>query len=151
MAKTPRHPHFDHSLPHWVDPNSATFFITITTRHRGINHLCKDEVGADIINAARKYHDERRWFCSIIVLMPDHVHMLVTMAPDRDLSKTVGMWKRWISKRHGVEWQPNFFDHRLRREESADEKGRYIFHNPERDGLIARAEDWPWTWMPELE
>jgi putative transposase len=83
--------------------------------------------------------------------MPDHVHMLITMAPDRDLSKTVGMWKRWLWKKHGIEWQPNFFEHRLRRLESAGEKGQYIFNNPERDGLIERAEDWPWTWMPVAE
>jgi putative transposase len=73
------------------------------------------------------------------------------MAPNRDLAKTVGMWKRWFSKTHKVAWQPNFFEHRLRRNESAAQKGQYIYDNPARAGLIARAEDWPWTWRPDVE
>jgi hypothetical protein len=60
MGKTPRHPHFDHALPFWIDPRSATFFITITARYRGVNHFCKPEVGTDALNAARKYHEDRR-------------------------------------------------------------------------------------------
>jgi putative transposase len=88
---------------------------------------------------------------SLIVLMPDHVHMLVSMSPDHDLSKTVGLWKRWPWKKHDIDWQPNFFEHRLRREESADRKAQYVFLNPVRGGLIEKAEDWPWTWMPAAE
>ena len=108
MGTTPRHPHFNHKLPLWIDPNSATFFITITAQKRGVNHFCKPGIGTDALDAARKYHNDQRWFCWIIVLMPDHVHMLVTMAPDRDLAKTVGMWKRWLWKKRGIEWQPIF-------------------------------------------
>jgi hypothetical protein len=36
------------------------------------------------------------------------------------------------------------FDHRLRRDESLDEKARYILANPVRAGLVKREEDWPW-------
>jgi hypothetical protein len=35
----------------------------------------------------------------------------------------VGLWKRWVWKKHAVEWQPNFFDHRLRGEETRRRSG----------------------------
>jgi len=77
--------------------------------------------------------------------------MLVSMPPDHDLAKTVGLWKRWLAKQHGIPWQKNFFDHRLRRDESASQKGFYILNNPVRAGLIERPENWPYLWMPALD
>jgi putative transposase len=145
-----QHPHFDHALPFWADSN-ATYFITICAQVRGRNHFCKPGLGTDALDATRKYHDDRRWFCSLIVLMPDHVHMLVSMSPEHDLSKTVGLWKRWLRKKHEIDWQANFFEHRLRRGDSVDRKGQYVFHNPVRAGLIEKAEDWPWMWMPAAD
>ncbi len=77
--------------------------------------------------------------------------MLVSMSPEHDLAKTVGLWKRWLTKNHEIDWQPNFFEHRLRKNENRDEKGQYIFENPIRAGLAKRIEDWPWIWMPGME
>jgi hypothetical protein len=39
-----RHPHFDHSLPFWVDRNS-TFFVTLCAQHRCENHFCRSGIG----------------------------------------------------------------------------------------------------------
>jgi REP element-mobilizing transposase RayT len=41
-------------------------------------------------------------------------------------------------------WQPGFFDHLLRSEESYEQKWRYVRENPVRAGLASRAEDWPY-------
>ena len=41
-------------------------------------------------------------------------------------------------------WQPGFFDHLLRHNESYAEKWNYVWHNPVRAGLVARPEDWPY-------
>jgi putative transposase len=83
--------------------------------------------------------------------MPDHVHLLVSMSPDHDLATTVGLWKRWLAKKHAIAWQFNFFDHRLRGDESADQKARYILANPVRAGLAEREEDWPYAWIASGE
>ena len=56
-------------------------------------------------------------------------------------------WKGWLAKQHGIIWQHDFFDHRLRHDESLEEKANYILQNPARAGLVARAEEWPWVWM----
>jgi hypothetical protein len=41
-------------------------------------------------------------------------------------------------------WQPGFFDHLLRRDESYSEKWDYVWRNPVRAGLVAKPEDWPY-------
>jgi len=79
--------------------------------------------------------------------MPDHMHLIVSFPDAPSISKVIGEWKRWLSRAYKISWQPNFFDHRLRSELDRD-KGDYILHNPVRAGLVAKAEDWPWFWMP---
>ena len=41
-------------------------------------------------------------------------------------------------------WQPGFFDHVLRNDESYGEKWRYVRENPVRAGPVPRADDWPY-------
>jgi hypothetical protein len=36
------------------------------------------------------------------------------------------MWKRWTARQMGIEWQRDFFEHRLRSDESLREKTDYI-------------------------
>ena len=82
------------------------------------------------------------------VIMPDHVHLFVCGDADFDLSKWIGGLKRAISaavaeKRTTPLWQPGFFDHLLRSDESYAQKWQYVQENPVRAGLVARSEDWP--------
>ncbi len=39
-------------------------------------------------------------------------------------------------------WQPEFFDHLIRSDESYDQKWDYVRNNPVRAGLAGQAEDW---------
>jgi putative transposase len=41
-------------------------------------------------------------------------------------------------------WQPGFFDHVLRNDESYAEKWEYVRGNPVRGGLVVWADDWPY-------
>ena len=43
-------------------------------------------------------------------------------SPDKPMSQIVGDWKRWQTKHHGIRWQENFFDHRIRDDEQLEEK-----------------------------
>jgi hypothetical protein len=40
-------------------------------------------------------------------------------------------------------WQPGFFDHVLRSDESYSQKWNYVRENPLRAGLARTADDWP--------
>lgn len=78
--------------------------------------------------------------------MPDHLHALVSCPPDEGLKKVVSAWKRFTARETGIEWQKGFFDHRLRADESFEDKAHYIRHNPVRKGLATTPEAWPHQW-----
>jgi hypothetical protein len=40
-------------------------------------------------------------------------------------------------------WQPGFFDHLLRNDESYARKWEYVRENPVRAGLVAERDQWP--------
>ncbi len=65
------------------------------------------------------------------------------------MKRTVTDWKRWLAADAGIEWQDGFFDHRLRAEESFDEKAHYIRMNPVRAGLVEDWTEWKYTWDEE--
>ena len=80
--------------------------------------------------------------------MTNHVHLFVTGSPDFLLSRWIGGLKRAIAVglgcRSGELWQPGFFDHVLRSEESYVEKWNYVRENPVRAGLVKESEQWPY-------
>lgn len=67
--------------------------------------------------------------------------------PDFVLSRWAGGLKRAIAValncHSGGLWQPGFFDHVLRPEESYVGKWQYIVENPIRAGLVKEVEEWP--------
>ncbi len=79
--------------------------------------------------------------------MPDHIHLFVTGDPDFVLSRWVGGLKRAIAVAlacHARElWQPGFFDHVLRSDESYAKEWQYVLENPVRAGLVREMEEWP--------
>jgi len=62
------------------------------------------------------------------------------------MKRTITAWKRFTAKNFNISWQRDFFDHRLRNNESLEEKALYIRRNPERANLISSYEDWPYVW-----
>ena len=80
------------------------------------------------------------------IIMPDHVHLFVRGGPDFTLSSWVGGLKRAMSVavKSPRLWQPGFFDHILRSDESYADKWNYFRDNPVRAGLVQTADDWPY-------
>jgi putative transposase len=83
--------------------------------------------------------------------MPDHVHALFYLPEQEELDTIVRRWKSWTARMHGVQWQKRFFDHRVRHDESAEEKWQYIQNNPVRAGLVEAPDYWPHVWIPPRE
>ena len=94
-----------------------------------------------------------------VVVMPNHVHLLLTPLRDADdnlyslveiLQGIKGASAHSLNRalrRSGPVWEEESFDHVLRSEESLAEKLEYIRQNPVRRGLVARAEDYRWLWV----
>src|SRR5581483_2819282 len=102
------------------------------------------------------------------VVMPEHVHLLVTEPQRSTLSFAVQALKlgfvramqcdgvprsRNISETWGTPgsvlpnpfWLPRFYDFNVWTEKKRIEKLRYIHRNPVTRGLVASPEDWPWS------
>jgi len=84
------------------------------------------------------------WFVHLAVIMPDHVHFLLSFPRNKSLQIVMSKWKEWTAKSLRIKWQRDFFEHRLRRDESYREKAAYILANPVRAGLVKDWEDWPY-------
>jgi putative transposase len=143
MTTRPVRKQLDHT-PHTVARFGADFFITICCGKRNVNQLCTKEAGGVILDTARIYHDSGRWQLHLMLLMPDHLHALICIPGEAEMSGLVRDFKRITTRKAGVKWQRNYFDHRLRHDESLREKEDYILQNPVRAGLIAKPEEWPY-------
>jgi putative transposase len=111
----------------------------------------------------------RRYRFSVIgyVIMPEHVHLLLT-EPERGNPSLVmqaikqGFARRLLSplrqRKHvqqlspwsgpvdrGHLWQPRFYDFAVFSENKRIEKLRYIHRNPVKRGLVLEPDQWPWS------
>ena len=134
--------------PPWVRPGEL-FFVTVCCQRRGVNVLAREEIARSLFDALEAYVAAGRWYVRLMVLMPDHLHALMAVPAEEDLQRVVRSWKRFLARTVTIEWQRDFFDHRLRNDESCEEKSAYIRDNPVRAGLVARPEDWPYVWEPK--
>jgi putative transposase len=133
----------DHNPPGRL-ARGAVYFVTICCEQRKINQLCLPSVSKVLFDAAKYYHHKGDWYLLTMLLMPDHLHALISVPAKTVLGAAVGNWKRYTSTRAAVVWQKNFFDRRLRSDESLEEKTAYIHANPIRAGLIKNNEVWPY-------
>jgi len=146
--KTNDHPErkrLSHEIPFWARDDSL-YFITICCDPRGQNQLCHTEVAKRIFESIVFRNETDAWHMRLCVLMPDHVHVLVSFPHEASMKRVVSSWKERLAKQCGVNWQRDFFDHRLRGDEGYLEKANYIRENPVRKGLIVSADAWPYKW-----
>ena len=147
LTKPPQRQFLPHGVPPWVR-DDATFFVTVCCANRNLNQLCIDPI-AQVIWESIEFRQMRGdWFVHLWLLMPDHLHALISFPRDKIPTKVIANWKEIIAKKTQVTWQRDFFDHRLRSDESHEEKAHYIRQNPARKGLVTKPEDWKFVWEP---
>jgi REP element-mobilizing transposase RayT len=141
----PQRKKLPHGIPSWVASGSE-YFITICTRPRGVNQLCHTDAASLIRDSLRFRQERGELWVHLCLLMPDHVHAIMSFSPDKGMQKTIPDWKRYVATHGNVDWQRDFFDHRLRKDESYVEKAHYIRMNPVRAGLCMAPDDWGFVW-----
>jgi putative transposase len=93
----------------------------------------------------------RKWYGVYIigyVVMPEHVHLLMTEPERGKLSVALQMLKQNVAYRvsPGVRfWQPRYYDFNVWTVEKRVEKLKYLHRNPVRRGLVEKPEDWKWS------
>jgi len=95
----------------------------------------------------------RQWYgfyVAAYVVMPEHVHLLITEPERAKLSLALQMLKQNVARQlrepeGGSFWLPRYYDFNVWTEAKRIEKLRYIHRNPVTRGLAPSPEQWPWS------
>ena len=135
-------------------PFDRTFFITTVTWQRTplFRHTQPAELMVDVLE---HYREQKKYALHEFVIMPDHLHLLLTPAADISLERAVQLIKGGFSYRigkdmsanakRGLVWQESFTNHRIRDEQDYKHHAEYIRMNPVRARLAGTPELYPYS------
>jgi REP element-mobilizing transposase RayT len=158
LKARPAQSHYRRNLPH-IQLDDKPIFVTFTTYQRWE----LPESVRDLVLKHCLYDHGKKLVVHGIVVMPDHVHMVIS--PMRDTYGEIfglaeimhgikGASAHSINKvldRKGRVWQDESFDHVLRSDERIHSKVIYLCENPIRKGLVSCIDDYPWLWREWVE
>jgi putative transposase len=126
---------------------ARTFFVTTVTARRF--PLFRDEGKARLLmETLFHYQTQRKYELHEFVIMPDHIHLLLTPSRETSLERVVQFIKGGFSYRlhaQGTVWQESFTNHRIRDEDDFEQHREYIRMNPVEARLARRPEDYPYS------
>lgn len=128
-------------------PELRTFFITAVTANR--RRLFQTDANANLL--LHLLNDDRakgRYQLHAFVLMPDHIHVILTPAADISIEKAVQFIKGGFSFRLKSKfpvWEDSFKKLRMQDPQTYESHRTYIHENPVRAHLCPRAQDFPWS------
>jgi len=137
----------------------ATYFFTVNLAERS-RSLLLDHI-ALLRDAFRHVRVQHPFAIDAIVVLPDHLHAICTLAPDDSdfalrwrLIKTTfshGLPRneRRSTSRHAKHergiWQRRYWEHLIRDEADFSRHVDYIHMNPVKHGLVKHVADWPYS------
>jgi putative transposase len=138
------------SNPDNATGNPRAFFVTAKTD--GGRSLFQTEQMANLfIEILRDYMRAGKFTVHDFVVMPNHVHVLLTVPGDITIEKVAQLIKGNFSFRAGTDldfqaeiWQRGFSDVRIPDEQSFQAHQAYINDNPVRAGIALSAEEYPY-------
>lgn len=142
---TPERKRLSEEVPCPVE-DAPTLAITIYCEPRLKNQLAHPEIAEAIFEATRYYVRDGTWRMRLMVIMPDHVHMLMSFDPCERVSIVIERWKASLARKYGIEWQHGFSEWRIRGEDTLQERMAYILNNPVRAGLAASSDEWKFVY-----
>ncbi len=90
-------------------------------------------------------------FTSSDMVMPEHVHLLMSEPERSTLALSLQMLKQIVSRKLNAAkkadpfWQPRYYDSNVWSEHKQVEKLRYLHRNPVKRGLVEHPKDWAWS------
>ena len=89
------------------------------------------------------------FYVSGYVVMPEHVHLLVSEPERGTLARALQAMKQSVARRliggRRHFWQARYYDFNVWSENKRVEKLRYMHRNPVTRGLVKCPEDWTWS------
>ena len=139
-----------HSFPENIVSAARTFFATTRTS-QGRPLLQSERKAALMIDVLRSYVAAGKFRLHDFVIMPNHVHLLITVGGNMSIEKAMQFIKGGFSFRLkkeagplGEVWQRGFSEVRVDSNESFSQHRRYIAENPVKAGLADSPEEFPY-------
>ena len=115
----------------------------------------QDPLIAALVSKTFRCFNGTRYRLHAFVIMPNHVHVLVTPWAAHTLSSILHSWKsftanegnKWLDRGGEVFWQRESYDHLVRDEEDYWRIWDYIRMNPVKAGLCKQPQEWPYLWL----
>ncbi len=89
-----------------------------------------------MMNTLFRYRDQSRFALHGFVIMPDHIHVLITPAPDQTIERCVqlkgGFSFAMRNQFNGEVWQDGYHAHRITDATDYQNQLQYIANNPNR-------------------
>jgi putative transposase len=99
-----------------------------------------------------EYRSSKKFLLHAFVLMPNHIHLLLTVPEDLTLERTVQFIKGGFSREAGRVlrlshpfWQKSFLDRRVRDADELSAFRHYILNNPVKAGLVNAAGEYRYS------
>ena len=130
---------------------TKTYFITVSAYMH--HNLFQRTETADLLLATLfRYRDAGEFTVHEFVIMPNHIHLLISLDDEHAVGRAMQMVKGGFSHAVGqaglklkAVWQPSYYEHRVRDEDEYERMRNYIHQNPVRRGLSDRARDYPYS------
>jgi putative transposase len=110
------------------------------------------EVAELVVATFLKYRDAGEFELHEYVVMPNHIHVLLSLNDDQRLSRVIQLIKGGVShslREHAVifraVWEQRYYDCRVRDANEFSAFSQYIRQNPVRRGLVEKAEDYRYS------
>jgi putative transposase len=134
------------AIPKRTPDAQGTFFITtITYRRRPLFQL---PANCDLfLETLQHYRKEGHYKLHAFVVMPDHVHLLLTPQA-KSISQVMNLIKGGFSHRLASKspvWQRSFADHLVRNREDFETRRNYTHQNPVEEGLSPTPDSYPYS------
>lgn len=136
------------SYPENILSPARTFFAT-TKASMGRNLLQSERNAGLLVDVLRALVAERAFELHDFVIMPDHVHLLLTVSNDMTIEKAMQLIKGRFSFRlshefghKGEVWQRGFSEVQVMNRASFEKHREYIAQNPVKAGLVNSPENY---------
>jgi putative transposase len=138
--------------PHDQNTNaSETYFVT-TSADGGRSIFQSDRVATLFVNTLLSYREQKRFQVHEFVVMPNHVHLLITLGEgitiERAMQFVKGGFSFRVRKELGVAieiWQRGYVDHRVRDASDYAQHRAYMHSNPVRAHLALSPEEFRYS------
>lgn len=144
-----------------VFEDGYSYYLTIVTHHR--NPILIENIIL-LRESFRVSKIQYNYRINEIVVLPDHLHMIITPTYASDYPHIVRTIKQYFSKycdpkyyahseqsksrtKEGYKpvWQKKYYEHTIRDEKDFQEKVVYMYNNPVKHGWVNKSADWQYS------